>query len=332
MRGRGRKNQQPMGKAPQQLAVDHGSNAGDRITARVGSRPKKAKIVFDPSDHHVPRKRNRRGEPDPRTVTTPKSEPQRTTTPSSSSSTDGPQSASTKGTERPSAVQATTKYRHCRICGKNGPGRLPRKSHVSPWTCPGCVHANLKAGSANKQIPRPHTLGRPVGTKRVKTEEDTVQQHDFAGFSETELSNPGSDVTAREASNVNMRLLTSNVKVEPDEGDETGGDDVGDDDGSAYSLSPCKREADELPSANCKKEIRLWTCNDVCSYFGQHCPAWGDLFLEQEIDGASLLLLQRSDVLSRFGLKLGPAMELYQLIVALQSGDTETVDVRLTWI
>lgn len=54
--------------------------------------------------------------------------------------------------------------------------------------------------------------------------------------------------------------------------------------------------------------------------------------LFKEIDGASLLLLQRNDVLSRFGLKLGPAMELYQRIVALQSGESETVDVRLTWM
>lgn len=38
----------------------------------------------------------------------------------------------------------------------------------------------------------------------------------------------------------------------------------------------------------------------------------------QEIDGASLLLLKRADVLSTLGLKLGPAVKIFRHISNLQ--------------
>lgn len=38
----------------------------------------------------------------------------------------------------------------------------------------------------------------------------------------------------------------------------------------------------------------------------------------QEIDGPSLLLMKREDVLSALGLKLGPALKLYRKIVRVQ--------------
>ena len=39
----------------------------------------------------------------------------------------------------------------------------------------------------------------------------------------------------------------------------------------------------------------------------------------QEIDGRSLLLLHRSDVVSSLGLKLGPALKLFSFIKKLQT-------------
>ncbi|XP_049538466.1 uncharacterized protein LOC125952795 [Anopheles darlingi] len=345
MRGRARKYPQhpfAMGKAAQQLTIDHGKD-GDRITARVGSRTKKAKIVFDPSDHHVPRKRNRRGDTDSLTVTTPKSEPIRTATPSSSSSTDGAHSSTTPAkvsAGRPTTIsQPHAAFRHCRICGKNGPGRLPRKSLVSPWTCPSCSGKKQQQrapGSVHKTKP-----GKP---KRIKQEDETsaVQQQDFAGFSEKEISHHVDELDQSDvkAESIDRRSLSgTKLKVEITEQDEDDSDDntdmIGDGDGSGSlrsSFGLCQEESSRPTTPTVYKEIRRWTCDDVSSYFSRYRQSWGDLFLEQEIDGASLLLLQRNDVLSRFGLKLGPAMELYQRIVALQSGESEIVDVRLTWM
>uniref|UniRef100_A0A182XH79 Uncharacterized protein n=1 Tax=Anopheles quadriannulatus TaxID=34691 RepID=A0A182XH79_ANOQN len=148
-----------MGKSSQ-VAVDHDSSS-DRITARVGSRTKKAKVVFDPSDHHVPRKRNRRGENDVAATGTPKSESNRTATPSSPSSTDGSSNHNQMPTTTPPATVAaapaataaaaaipaagqrgtasTSSYRACQKCGRSGPGRMPRKTPTTAWTCSACL-------------------------------------------------------------------------------------------------------------------------------------------------------------------------------------------------
>ncbi|XP_071953823.1 histone acetyltransferase KAT6B-like [Antedon mediterranea] len=63
-----------------------------------------------------------------------------------------------------------------------------------------------------------------------------------------------------------------------------------------------------------------WDINQVVNYFHENgfidqAPA----FQEQEIDGKSLLLLKRSDVLTGLALKLGPALKIYQHIAKLQT-------------
>uniref|UniRef100_UPI00398E4E93 sterile alpha motif domain-containing protein 13 n=1 Tax=Pristiophorus japonicus TaxID=55135 RepID=UPI00398E4E93 len=63
-----------------------------------------------------------------------------------------------------------------------------------------------------------------------------------------------------------------------------------------------------------------WTILDVFSYFKQ--AGFEDqavAFQEQEIDGKSLLLMKRSDVLTGLSIKLGPALKIYEYHVkALQ--------------
>uniref|UniRef100_A0A182NNR2 USP domain-containing protein n=1 Tax=Anopheles dirus TaxID=7168 RepID=A0A182NNR2_9DIPT len=162
------------------------------------------------------------------------------------------------------------------------------------------------------------------GEEEDDEEEDNKQQHDFAGFSETELGGHGhvKDSAADDR-------LTVPIKLEDDaDSDDGQGEFRKHADTKRVKAYQSDGEGDDATA----KEIRHWSCDDVCRYFGRHCKAWADLFHEQEIDGPSLLLMRRGDVLSRFGLKLGPAMELYQRIVALQNGDRDVVDVRLTWI
>ncbi|XP_055587794.1 uncharacterized protein LOC129740208 [Uranotaenia lowii] len=77
------------------------------------------------------------------------------------------------------------------------------------------------------------------------------------------------------------------------------------------------------------ENVHNWTCEEVYLYFQHHFPDYAHLFKEQEIDGPSLVLMRKSDVLTGFGLKLGPAIKLYQRIVMMQNNDR---DIRLTWI
>lgn len=65
---------------------------------------------------------------------------------------------------------------------------------------------------------------------------------------------------------------------------------------------------------------RKWSIENVEAFFKfigfeEEAPA----FREQEIDGLSLLLMKRNDVLTGLGIKLGPALKIYKHILTLQS-------------
>ncbi|XP_043970390.1 atherin [Gambusia affinis] len=56
-----------------------------------------------------------------------------------------------------------------------------------------------------------------------------------------------------------------------------------------------------------------WTVSDVVSYFtAVGFPEQAAAFRAQEIDGKSLLLMQRNDVLTGLSIKLGPALKIYE--------------------
>ncbi|CAG2168552.1 unnamed protein product [Oppiella nova] len=65
-----------------------------------------------------------------------------------------------------------------------------------------------------------------------------------------------------------------------------------------------------------------WSPEDVGNFIRNiGFPEQSVLFKEQEIDGTSLLLLRRSDVLTGFHMKLGPALKIYSHIMRLQKND-----------
>lgn len=76
-------------------------------------------------------------------------------------------------------------------------------------------------------------------------------------------------------------------------------------------------------------DVANWSCEKVTEYIKQYFPKEAHIFRDQEIDGSSLLLLKRSDVVSHFPVKLGPAIRIYSFIVKLQ---TKSNDPRLTWM
>uniref|UniRef100_A0A8D2ZMV4 SAM domain-containing protein n=2 Tax=Scophthalmus maximus TaxID=52904 RepID=A0A8D2ZMV4_SCOMX len=56
-----------------------------------------------------------------------------------------------------------------------------------------------------------------------------------------------------------------------------------------------------------------WTVSDVVSYFtAAGFPEQAAAFSTQEIDGKSLLLMQRNDVLTGLSIRLGPALKIYE--------------------
>ncbi|XP_077461543.1 sterile alpha motif domain-containing protein 1 isoform X1 [Stigmatopora argus] len=71
-----------------------------------------------------------------------------------------------------------------------------------------------------------------------------------------------------------------------------------------------------------------WTVSDVVSYFTiAGFPEQAAAFEAQEIDGKSLLLMQRNDVLTGLSIRLGPALKIYERHVkVLQKTHFDDVD------
>ncbi|XP_064293216.1 sterile alpha motif domain-containing protein 1 [Phalacrocorax carbo] len=81
-------------------------------------------------------------------------------------------------------------------------------------------------------------------------------------------------------------------------------------DGAPFSCTAGKKEKAADPVE--------WSVRDVVDYFTEAgFPEQATAFQEQEIDGKSLLLMQRADVLTGLSIRLGPALKIYEYHVKL---------------
>lgn len=99
---------------------------------------------------------------------------------------------------------------------------------------------------------------------------------------------------------------------------------------SSYPASASVTSCDSDDQVDeCIPDASEWTVDQVSSYFsGQGYPEEAAIFKLNEIDGASLLLMKRSDVLLGLQLKLGPALKLYGQVKRLQIRQN---DPQLIW-
>ncbi|XP_053393715.1 scm-like with four MBT domains protein 1 [Mercenaria mercenaria] len=81
-------------------------------------------------------------------------------------------------------------------------------------------------------------------------------------------------------------------------------------------FSPIESEPHQEVYLNATK----WSVTDVVHYFNEKgFSESANAFKVQEIDGQSLLLLKRSDVLQGLPLKHGPALKIYNHVIKLQT-------------
>ncbi|XP_058811429.1 uncharacterized protein LOC131676374 [Topomyia yanbarensis] len=199
----------------------------------------------------------------------------------------------------------------------HGPSKLD-SSPNGPWICNRCTCESIDLKQpVRSQEKRPAEVPQQ---EPVENADDEAHQ-EFAGFSDNEIRKDSfslSDGTINE-SNSQTKIMTDNENSQNDSEDEghvATHNDVGD-----------KKVLD--PRLDNFENLQNWSCDDVFQYFKHYFPEHAHLFKEQEIDGPSLVLMRKSDVLAGFGLKLGPAINLYQRIVMMQNNDR---DFRLTWI
>ncbi|XP_016981164.1 histone-lysine N-methyltransferase 2D [Drosophila rhopaloa] len=93
-------------------------------------------------------------------------------------------------------------------------------------------------------------------------------------------------------------------------------------------LTPPPPAAVDSPVNIKSQPVSSWSVEQVVGFVARHYPKEANVFRYQDIDGASLLLLTRQDVMNGFGLKLGPALRVFELVMSLQS---RSDDVRLAW-
>ncbi|XP_068605958.1 sterile alpha motif domain-containing protein 11-like [Brachionichthys hirsutus] len=78
-------------------------------------------------------------------------------------------------------------------------------------------------------------------------------------------------------------------------------------------LNGAKCEELSLKQEKMSHNLLQWTVADVAGYFSAAgFPEQAAAFRTQEIDGKSLLLMQRSDVLTGLSIRLGPALKIYE--------------------
>lgn len=71
-----------------------------------------------------------------------------------------------------------------------------------------------------------------------------------------------------------------------------------------------------------------WSGDQVYKYFKNIFPKHAHVFKEHEIDGPTLGLLKRRDIIQGFDIKIGPALKIYHHVLMLQ---TKIVDPTLSW-
>lgn len=69
------------------------------------------------------------------------------------------------------------------------------------------------------------------------------------------------------------------------------------------------------------KRVHEWTPEDVCSWVNlvTNSETNGERFIQQEIDGSSLIFLTHGQLLDPLNLKLGPSLKLGHALIALKA-------------
>ncbi|XP_055526048.1 uncharacterized protein LOC129718881 isoform X1 [Wyeomyia smithii] len=192
------------------------------------------------------------------------------------------------------------------------------------WICKRCTDERYQYTSKHPLLPCQEKRSTTVQHIEPEMQEavDDEGHQEFAGFTDNEIRKDSfslSDGTVNENCN--------NLETIKDESSDFQQKLVNELNVNDENTQTTTNKLD--PRLENFENVESWSCDDVFQYFQYYFPDYAYLFKEQEIDGPSLVLMRKSDVITGFGLKLGPAISLYQRIVMIQNKDT---DFRLTWL
>ncbi|XP_060857446.1 histone-lysine N-methyltransferase 2A-like [Metopolophium dirhodum] len=111
----------------------------------------------------------------------------------------------------------------------------------------------------------------------------------------------------------NVKSCPSSIVSISSDSDDTGSESNTSDNSSEYY----KYDKPQIPN------ISKWTKKQVFEYLSEKLPKeTAHQIIKYDLDGQALLLLQRTDIVSNMGLKLGHALALYKQVRILQSQST----------
>lgn len=337
------------------------SPSEDAPPVRTGGRVKKAKIVFDPSESNMPKKRS--GRSTSYTEKTSDSPPRKVKKTKSNTSDQPPgdnkkSDITEEGNKNPTSDS-------CAICGKMEGKR--GKKLISCKDCnykvhPSCLKINFQNHNLLEEHWRCNSCTNCVVCYETSEAGVLVTCSVCVDSYHINCHAPKLNKTlnkfkweCNKCQNINNTVTIGKIPISVNH-HENGDNNTkqGKDDRKDSSPRVAENSSiDNSPSAQCdklKKESKLketnsiaaitandeeipdigdWSCDKVFKYIEKYFPREAHIFLEHEIDGASLLLMKRSDVIRGLSLKLGPALRLYSFIVRLQS---KSNDPRLTWM
>ncbi|XP_046616767.1 uncharacterized protein LOC124303525 [Neodiprion virginianus] len=286
------------------------------------ARRKRAKKVFDPSDNNlVRRKRGRQSGSQNKTAMIVSQDSQEAVKPSAK---EGP-------------------HRHCSLCAKQKQERLVAcrdctvRAHPSciyspeelihkldsSWQCERCKSCTVccetsDAGPLITCYSCDEAYHSSCHTPRISVTKSTTKWHCnncTQKHSKTNNTHSFSSNTSRPVTPSHPSVLPP--VLSPQVSPARGSSDQMDDDGPRDGIDP------NIPDAS------DWTSEQVYQYFARLFPKEAEVFRQQDIDGHSLLLMKRSDVLSSMDLLLGPALKIYRHVLKLQ---IRRDDPRLYWL
>ncbi|NWH58422.1 LMBL1 protein, partial [Geococcyx californianus] len=71
------------------------------------------------------------------------------------------------------------------------------------------------------------------------------------------------------------------------------------------------------------RHVAKWSVEEVVSFVQRllGCKEQASVFREEEIDGEAFLLLNQNDIVKILGIKLGPALKIYNAILMFKSAE-----------
>ncbi|XP_067115099.1 sterile alpha motif domain-containing protein 1 isoform X2 [Osmerus mordax] len=161
-----------------------------------------------------------------------------------------------------------------------------------------CSKGESEAGSPSRAVCPSVQRGVAPGCEGVRVEESAVTPDQIQSDGQSE----GGSHTSSDLNSCKMEVGVSSCLLTPTASPRD-------------SALPEERRmnGDVVKAEGVRGSLVLWTVSDVVRYFTEAgFPEQALAFRTQEIDGKSLLLMQRNDVLTGLSIRLGPALKIYE--------------------